>query len=841
MKHFIALSVLIFFTGILVAQSGFDYTQKTYLRKADPFNLPSQGGFALSTSKYLKDLEELESSPAICLQLGDNYRLNGQPVEASIWYGKGIHQIRAIEDYLHYALVLKMSGQCEEGQLWYSKYQEEKGELTKVLCPEIAKEDNPLLVQFTGLPAINTSASEFAAIPWENKLLFTTDRTFSRPGLLHDPWTMRGFTELFMAERNETGQWHKPKQFGELDSRYHDGVAVFSPDAQSLYITRTQEEGVNEKGMRDLTIWEARKKGNHWKAMAKVPFSSSTFATCHPTMDQQGKTIYFASDMPGGQGGLDLYKAERIGGSWGAPVNLGPGINSPGNEVFPFMSDDGFLFYASDGLPGFGGLDVFVAAPGENKVLTTGRNLGEAINTTYDDFSLATLTGRRTGYISSNRPGGMGQDDLYQWVSNKPLGDLPYASAELMIVDAQTGLPIPGAKVKFGNRLLEANEDGKLRVQSLSPGSHAIEVSAPKFISGNYAIELPSDDAQVIKLEPGVFQPFLFNVVDKDSGHPVNNPIVEVFEMTPAGKLISVPQSADDEEKSASALNLFNPAMFPAGAIFVEGDLVQLRDRKAQKPILGLEAVQKASPVGATNEKKPADPDELRAWFKGRYQLRSTTEKGIMDWNDVQVELITAKFLTDQGFAETATSGQAADPNLPWLLDERKRYQIRAKAEGFLSSVIALSAPEIQGMGPMTKRIIEIEPVILGIEEEDLTEGAKFKLDGIYYDYNKATIRADARSNLDELIRLMNKFPNMEIELSSHTDCRGRDDYNEDLSQRRAQSAIDYLQDKGIDVKRLIAKGYGERQLVNHCDDGVKCSDEEHQLNRRTEFKIVRM
>ena len=104
----------------------------------------------------------------------------------------------------------------------------------------------------------------------------------------------------------------------------------------------------------------------------------------------QGKTIYFASDMPGGQGGLDLYKAERIGGSWGVPVNLGPEINSPGNEAFPFMSDDGFLFYASDGLPGFGGLDVFVAAPGENKVLTTGRNLGEAINTTYDDFSLST-------------------------------------------------------------------------------------------------------------------------------------------------------------------------------------------------------------------------------------------------------------------------------------------------------------------------------------------------------------------------------------------------------------------------------------------------------------------
>lgn len=841
MKHTIAWSFLILFSSMLTAQSGFDYSQKSYMKKADPFNLPNQGGFALSTAKYMKDLEELEKSPPLCLQLGDNYRLNGQPVEAAIWYGKGIHQVRGLEDYLHYALVLKMSGQCKEGQLWYSRYLEEKGELSQILCPEVAGEPNPLQVQLNGLAELNTTASEFAPLLWENKMLFTTDRTFSRPGMLHDPWTMRGYTGLFEAERNETGQWHKPKPFGELDSRYHDGVAVISPDAQWMYITRTQDEGLNEKGMRDLTIWEASKKGNHWKATVRVPFSSPTYATCHPTMDPQGKIMYFASDKPGGQGGLDLYKVERIGNTWGVPINLGPGINSPGNEVFPFMSDDGFLFYASDGLTGFGGLDLFVAAPGENKELTTGRNLGEAVNTTYDDFGLVTMTGRRTGYLSSNRPGGAGMDDLYQWVSNKPLGELPYASTEVLIVDAQTGLIIPGAKVKFGNRLLEANEDGKLRIQSLNPGSHTIEVSAPKFITANYAIELPSEESQIIKLEPGVFQPFIFHVVDKDSGLPVNNPVVEVFEMTPAGKLIPVSQSANEEDKSASALNLFDPSLFPPGAIFVEGDLVQIRDRKAQKPIIGLEAVQKAAPLGSVKEKKPADPDELRAWFKGRYQLRSTTEKGIMDWNDVQVDLITSRFLTDQGFAETASLSQSADPNLPWQLDERKRYQIRAKAEGFLSSVIALSAPEIQGMGPMTKRIIEVEPIILGIAEEDLTEGAKFKLEGIYYDYDKATIRADARSNLDELARLMNKFPNMEIELSSHTDCRGRDDYNEDLSQRRAQSAIQYLQDLGIDVKRLVAKGYGERQLVNRCDDGVKCAEAEHQLNRRTEFKIVRM
>ncbi len=841
MMRTITISVLILIAGSVLAQSGFDYTAKSYMRKADPFNLPQRGGFALSTEKYMKDIEELEKSPAVCLQLGDNYRLNGQPVEASIWYSKGILQVRGPEDYLSYALVLKMTGQCEEGQQWYTRYLEEKGMATEVLCPTIEKEENPLVVQLNGLAGINTAASEFSAVPWQDKLLFTTDRTFSRPGMLHDPWTMRGYTEIFTAVRNESGQWHKPSQFRELDTRYHDGAAVVSPDAQSLFLTRTQDVGLNEKSMRDLTIWEAKRKGNRWKTMTRVPFSSPTYATCHPTLDISGKTLYFASDMPGGQGGLDIYKVEKLGATWGVPQNMGPGINSPGNEAFPHLSDDGFLFYASDGLPGFGGLDLFVAAPGEDKLLTTGRNLGEAINTSYDDFALTTSTGRRTGYVSTNRPGGVGQDDIYQWVSNKPLGELPYASAELLIVDAETGMTIPGAKVKFGKRLLESNDDGRLKIQSLTPGSHTIEVSAPGFISGNYAVSLPNDDSQVIKLERGVYQPFVFNVVDKDSGLPVQNPNIEVFEMTPGGRLLPVSQSANGEEKGNSALNLFDPTLFPAGAIFVEGDLVQLRDRKAKKPILGLEAIPKAKPLGSLKEKKPTDSDELRAWFKGRYQLRSTTENGIMDWNDVQIDLITSQFLTDQGFAERATTGDATDPNLPWMLDERKRYQIRAKAEGYLSSVIALSAPEIKGMAPMAKKMIEIEPVILGIEEEDLTAGAKFKLEGIYYDYDAATIRKDAFDNLNELVRLMNKFPNMEIELSSHTDCRGRDEYNEDLSQRRAQSAINYLQEKGIDVKRLIAKGYGERQLVNKCDDGVRCSEEEHQLNRRTEFKIVRM
>lgn len=742
MRNLLLLLFLLAMAHLLPAQSGFDYTSKAYRPKEDPFGLASVGAYALSTQKYKDKYGVSPASALAMLQLGDNYRLNGMPVEAALWYSRGIHQARHADDHLHLAQMLRVIGQCEEANRHYHDYLKACGRPLQDLCSRPDVGELQVQVAFEHLPHINSPASDFAAIPWGEKLLFTSDRSFTRPGATLDPWTMRNFASLFQAERDASGKWRSIRRVRELDAGFHIGASALDPGGSLLFFTRTNTTGRNARSMRDLQLHYALRSGNTWKEMGPLPFNSPEFGSCHPALSADGRTLIFASDRPGGYGGMDLYRVDRQGEQWGLPVNLGPEINSAGNELFPAVSADGFLFYASDGLPGFGGMDVFVASPESEGFWKTGRNLGDAVNSTYDDFGLVPLPGRRSGYMSSNRPGGLGLDDIYAWTSDKPLGERALARAELLVVDDETGMPIPDARIRFGKQMLTTNSAGRVQVQSPVFGQQNVQAEAEGFLPAARAVDLPSKDPHLIRLSPAVFQACLFSGRDLATRAPLPQASIEVFEFLPGGQLIPV--------------------------------------NKAQA--------------------------------RARLQTSAAAEADVQE-----------------------------DPDAPWVLDARKRYQVRVKSEGYQSAVVEMMAPELVGMGPLHRKIVDLEPLILGIREEDLTEGASFRLDGIYYDYNKANIRLDARGNLDELARLMIKFPQMMIELSSHTDSRGNDFYNLDLSQRRADAAIEYLEQLGIASDRMVARGYGERRPVNHCKDGIPCSEEEYQLNRRTEFRIIRM
>jgi outer membrane protein OmpA-like peptidoglycan-associated protein len=756
MNRLLSISGLFLLTTMVMAQSGFDYTSGHHLPKSDPLTLSGRGAFALSNQKFRDKYGETPGTAQAMLQMGDNYRMNGQPVEAALWYSRGIEQARTPEDHLHLARMLKMIGQCEEANARFRIYLNITGRKAADLCTHQEASALQNLVVFEHLPYINSSGSDFAAAPWGDRLLFTSDRTFTRPGSIQDPWTMRNFTSLFYSERDKSGKWRSVKRLRSMDSRYHDGAAIPDPSGLNLYFSRSHAQGLNANNMRDLGIVRARRQGSGWEDAGPLPFNDPAYAVCHPAISADGKVMVFASDKPGGLGGMDLYRVNRQGDTWGEPVNLGPGINTADNEVFPAISTDGFLFYASDGQSGFGGLDVYAGVPEEDGHWLTGRNLGSEVNSTYDDFALQPLPGRRGGYISTNRPGGHGLDDIYFWTSEKPLGDLMMYSAEILVVDTESGAPVPFAQIRFGKNVLQTNEAGRVKLRTPISGVQRVQAEADGYLPGDEAIEFPYGNAQVIRLSPAAYQPFLFSARDQASRSPLPTARFEVFEFLPGGQLIPVDR---------------------------EAALSQLDQLKKQVPA-----------EGATDE--------------------------------ITGPSLTAGFPKDE---------------LPWVLDARKRYQIKATAEGYQTAFLDLVAPEITGKGPLTRKVIDMEPLILGIKEEDLTEGATFRLDGIYYDYNKADIRADARGNLDELARLMKKYPNMMIELSSHTDSRGNDFYNLDLSQRRADAAIAYLNSLGIATEKLVARGYGERKPVNHCRDGVKCSDEEHQLNRRTEFRIIRM
>lgn len=756
MKAYLILLFMSVFVVTLTAQAGFDYTSRHHSPKSDPAALAARGAFALSTRHIEDQYGEMPGSAQAMLQLGDNFRLNGQPVEAALWYSRGIGQARSPQDYLHLAHMLKMIGQCEEANARYREYLKASGQQGPDICLPIEKDEWENKVTFEHLPFINTGASDFAAAPWGDRLLFTSDRSFTRPGSIRDPWTMRNFTSLFYAERDKAGRWHAVRRLRQMDSRYHDGAAMPDPNGLNLFFSRSHAHVLNAHGMRDLGIVRARRKGTGWEDIGGLPFNNPAYGVCHPALSADGKTMVFASDMPGGHGGMDLYRVERLGEIWGTPVNLGPGVNSPGNDVFPSISSDGYLFFASEGHTGFGGLDVFVVAPEEDGQWQSARNLGPEVNSTYDDFSLVPLPGRRGGYISTNRPGGHGLDDIYAWTSEKPLGDRVFLSIDVLIVDAESGAPIPNAKVQFGKNILVANETGRLKLRTPVVGTQRVQVEMAGYLPAEESVTFPSAEQQVIRLSPEAYQPFVFSARDLASRAPLPDARIEVFEFLPSGQLIPVDRDATHRQ---------------------------------------LEQMRRLDP---------------------------------------------GKVPTDEN---TGLTGQdeSTKREMPWVLDARKRYQVKASVEGYQSAFLDLAAPEISGKGPLTRKVLDMEPLILGIKEEDLTEGASFRLDGIYYDYNKADIRLDARGNLDELAKLMQKYPKMMIELSSHTDSRGNDFFNLDLSQRRADAAIAYLHTLGIATDRLVARGYGERKPVNHCRDGVKCSEDEHQLNRRTEFRIIRM
>lgn len=717
-----------------IAQSGFEFTAGDQLPAFDAPQLQARGAYALSIQRYTQRSAQDSLSCEEMLQLGDGYRLNGQPVEASLWYGRGIVQARNAEDHLHLAQVLQMVGQCEEANVHYRKYRELTNRVVTDLCVPVTASDSELKVEWKNLALVNSAASDFSAWPDGDKLMFTSDRNFTRPGRLRDPWTMRGFTSVFTAERDRSGEWAIVRWPRDLDTRYHDGTPVTDPSGSMLFLTRNRKQPISGELFRTLDIRVLAKEPAGWKERGSLDFPGKSGNICHPAISPDGKTLVFASDMPGGLGGMDLYRCERNGQAWGAPRNLGPAVNTSGNEIFPTISPDGFLFYASDGAVGFGGLDVYAAAPSDVEGWETGLNLGPQVNGSHDEFSLVALAGRMNGFISSNRPGGMGNDDVYAWSSNRPLGDRPFVSGEILVLDAQTGAPIPQANIRFLKNLLATNEAGRQKLKAYTPGKHSYVIEAEGYVTEKGTVDLPNDAMTVIRLNPAVYQPVVLLPKDAKTGFAIKDPVIEVFEVDHAGQL---------------------------------------------------------SPVS-------------RQAVRGRVEGNPSDEE-------------------------------------PWLLDARKKYQVRAKAEGYHTGTLEMSAPEIVAMGPLLRKIIPLDSLILGIKEEDLKKDAHFKLEGIYYDYDAATIRPDAFQNLDDLARLMEKFPQMVIELSSHTDSRGKSTYNLDLSQRRADSAIAYLVSKGVHPSRLVAKGYGEQIPVNKCRDGINCSEEEHQMNRRTEFRIIGM
>jgi outer membrane protein OmpA-like peptidoglycan-associated protein len=603
---------------------------------------------------YERIVEKGYKSPDILKKIGNSYYFNAKLVEAEKWYGElfTMTQDVEIEYYFRYAQCLKAAGNYAKADEIMAKFNtlnatDSRGKLAVSNTDyreTIKKNSNRYTIKDAG---INSEYSDYGPAFFGEKIVFTSARDTGNFAKKKHTWTDQYFTRLYAADILKDDSLANPKKYAnELRTKFHESTPVFTKDGKTVYFTRNNflngKKGKDGNKVTLLKVYRATYNDGKWTNVMALPFNSDSYQVAHPALSADEKTLYFASDMPGTLGLSDIFKVSiNEDGSFGEPVNLGPTVNTEGRETFPFVSAQNELYLASDGHPGLGGLDIFAGKIEEDGSIKRVLNVGEPANSQWDDFAYIINSETKRGFLTSNRPGGLGDDDIYKFLETKELEFEFKHTLEGIIADEELNL-IADAKVT-----------------------------------------LLDDQFNVLK------------EVTSDSNGKYS------FGLIPTGKTYYVRTEKDD---------------------FV------------------------------TQEKSVTIPD--------------ASGKTTMD-----------------------------------VTMERKACVVRVG--------------------------------------DDLANC--FKINWIYFDLDKSNIRQDAAVDLAKILDVLIQNPTMKIDVRSHTDSRASHAYNQKLSDKRAKSTIDWLVKNGIDKSRLSGKGYGETQLVNKCADGVNCTEEEHQQNRRSEFIIIEL
>ncbi|MHA6250096.1 OmpA family protein [Pontibacter sp. CAU 1760] len=425
------------------------------LRKANDHFANYQ--YALALEQYQKAAAKRTPDLETAKRIADAYRLTRQTQPAENWYGKVVAmEGREPMNLYYYAEALRSNGKYAEAREQYMAWGEEMPEKAEqaqelMLATEMAGKwvKQPAVATVEPLSKLNTSGfSDFSPMHFGDKgILFSSDRgvQVGKEKTAIFGWTGRPFLQLFTAEQDGQGNWSSPAALpGVINADYHNATATADASGNIIYFTRTQGVPQKERVNIDPTSWEkpaiaadvngsadvkrleiysAEKKDGAWGNLQPFAYNKvAAYSVSHPALTPDGNTMYFASDMPGGMGDTDIYYTVRqADGSWGTPVNAGSVVNTPGREGFPYVDAEGKLYFASEGHPGLGGLDVFSAegTPGNWQAI---RNLGYPVNSPKNDYGILFTKPGEQGLLSSNRDSKNGTDDIYSFkILNKPV------------------------------------------------------------------------------------------------------------------------------------------------------------------------------------------------------------------------------------------------------------------------------------------------------------------------------------------------------------------------------------------------------------------------------------
>ena len=454
---------------------------------------------------YLAVVKKGYASEELFTKLAESYYFNAEYGEAVKWYSR-LFEInpspaRSISK-LRYSQSLKATGNTELAQSYFEAYRLDNNsaaELKPVTDYLALIEKNSGRYSLAAVKSLyDANKVSFGHSINNNRLIFASTSISKTLFSQRSGWDGLSYLSLYAIELDSTyqGAGESERLNAPLNSKFHQSSAVFSKDLNTVYFTSNNNTYANRKENKKLKIYKVQKIGNEWSNIKELSFNDDAYSSAHPALSLDEKTLYFASDRPGGFGDSDLYSVEIFAdGSLGNPINLGPEINTAGKETFPFINANDGLYFSSNGHFGLGGLDVFfvqVKASGLGNLL----NVGEPINSYADDFAFA-ITDRK-GFVSSNRDkNGVSfvYDNIYTFVENKPIQDVYNTVIEGVVTDRDTGGLIQEATIVIKNSsdevivALQTNEKGRYKADVNRYETYTVMVSKKGYHSDDKFIE----------------------------------------------------------------------------------------------------------------------------------------------------------------------------------------------------------------------------------------------------------------------------------------------------------------------------------------------------------------
>lgn len=657
-----------------------------------------------------------ESAPTDAYyHMGRCYHLNEELDKAVEYYNKFIESSRKKSELIHLA---------------------ELGIIQCGVARENISHPKSAVVKNIG-PDINTEFPEYSPVISLDgqSLYFTSRRTWENNATedYRDPKFYQYPEDIYLSYVKEDGGWTKPRRLDFCNGQNNEATIAISTDERRIYAYQ------DVTGMGDIYYSEFAENKFSILEQLNTQGVNTKFWETHCTVTPDGNNMYFVSERPGGFGGRDIYRLVKMpDGSWSEPQNLGPNINTPYDEESPFlMVDNKTMYFASNGPGSMGGFDIFVTVRDDNNEWSTPINLGYPINKTGDDLFYTTTIDGLKGYLSSFRPEGHGEKDIYE-IQNDYMGvkNVIVLKGALKTID---GTPLA--------------EDANIRVKCTS---------------------CPDNIELLPRLRDGAF-------------------------ITPL-------QACKEYE-----------------IIFMKNATEEVRREKF------------------TTSCNMEYQEIYKEAFIGGYALTGTVKDKL---TGLVLSGATIQFVnpTDGSIIETLTTDDSGTFTSGMLA--KKEFGAEVAFDVKVNRSNYLNAGESVALKLENNPVIRLE---YSLDRVDIGTdiGTIVKIQPIYFDLNKYDIRPDAQVELDKIVKIMNENPGIEIELGSHTDCRGSQSYNLKLSDRRAKASAEYIRARISNPGRINGKGYGESKLINDCGCEGKvqsdCSDEEHQANRRTEFRIIKM